>query len=400
MRSLLRSVHQIAPTGFRFYFAVVVSSCLLTGCDIPSRKNPAVLTDAPLSTSQAELLQVAFDAASAMPLKPHIKDRARAQEKVVDACFELEQPQTALQYIKQIPNWRRGLGYANYSFYSVQHGVTNQVDVLLQEAESIAKVATQEWRTDAVLKRIKQVRSLLSNPESSKSAEAGDPSSLPFEKKLAEVDQEISSGELTSLQAGMNTCCSLYKEFYNQNELRARVEQKMDVIRRKLPVFIRLQYMKKMVRVALGNDDMQTAHRLIDEMEQFISDNTWPVEYEVRVTADLASLQAECGDLDSAAVTLDKAQELYEKNQAKIVDIERADALVPVAESALAAGQQDRAMAIYQMAMKASLENPNSRPRANDLCLICISMALNAVEPSEECWSALKSIKAGLGNPW
>ena len=400
MRSLLRNVHQTVPAGFRVYIAVVVSSCLLTGCDISSGKPPSVLTDAPLSASQAELLQVAFDAASAMPLNPHIKDRARAQEKVVDACFELEQPQKALQYIKQIPNWRRGLGYANYSFYSVKHGVTNQVDVLLQEAESIAKVATQEWRTEAVLQRIKQVRALLSHPESSESVDAGGRSDLPFEKKLAEVDQEISSGELISLQAGMSTCCLLYKEFYNQKELRTRIEQKMDVIRQKLPVFIRLQYMKQMVRIALGNDDMQPAHRLLDEMEQFISDNTWPVEYEVRVTADLASLQAECGDVDSAAVTLNKAQELYEKNQANIVDIERADALVPIAEAALTAGQQSRAMAVYQMALNASLKNPNSRPRANDLCLICISMALHAVEPSEDGWSALRSIKAGLGDPW
>ena len=75
---------------------------------------------------------VAFAAASAMPLNPHIKNRSRAQEVVVAACLELDQPQRAQRYIEQIANWRRGAGYADLAFHQAQQGRIDQVEPQLE----------------------------------------------------------------------------------------------------------------------------------------------------------------------------------------------------------------------------------------------------------------------------
>src|SRR5262245_54547858 len=61
---------------------------------------------APLATFQGELLDFAFDVATAIPIQPHIKDRSRAQEQVVAACLELNLRQRAQGYIERIDNWR------------------------------------------------------------------------------------------------------------------------------------------------------------------------------------------------------------------------------------------------------------------------------------------------------
>src|SRR5262245_33770520 len=75
------------------------------------------LADEPIAPFRGELLDIAFRAASAFPVDPHIKNRSRAQEAVVKTALELGQPQRALVETEQIDNWRRGACYAELAFY-------------------------------------------------------------------------------------------------------------------------------------------------------------------------------------------------------------------------------------------------------------------------------------------
>ena len=86
--------------------------------DVAQNKSGVVvsLTDKPLAVYQSELLDHAFETAAAIPVKPHIKDRSRAQEKVVEVSLELDQPLRALSLIERIDNWRRGSGYCDLAF--------------------------------------------------------------------------------------------------------------------------------------------------------------------------------------------------------------------------------------------------------------------------------------------
>ena len=74
--------------------------------------------------------------------------------------------------------------------------------------------------------------------------------------------------------------------------------------------------------------------------------------------------------------------------------------MVPIAEAYAAMGDRDTALATYRLAMDQAVINPNSRPRAEDLTMICRSMALGAVEPDAALWARMRQIHQGLGRPW
>src|SRR5690349_16062369 len=96
--------------------------------------------DAPLSEAQAELLDVAFRAASALPVMPHARDKAKAQEAVIDACLQLDQPARAASWLEQIANWRRGAAHADLALWLAQHG---DVDASRKHLDEAAKIAEQ-----------------------------------------------------------------------------------------------------------------------------------------------------------------------------------------------------------------------------------------------------------------
>src|SRR6185503_20684098 len=59
-----------------------------------------------LAPYQAELLDLAFETVSKMPAVPHIKNRTRAQEEIVEAALALGQPKRARAFSDRIENWR------------------------------------------------------------------------------------------------------------------------------------------------------------------------------------------------------------------------------------------------------------------------------------------------------
>jgi hypothetical protein len=63
-------------------------------------------------------------------------------------------------------------------------------------------------------------------------------------------------------------------------------------------------------------------------------------------------------------------------------------------------GNRDKTLHIYKLAVQAAVENPNSRPRAEDITDILCSLALHAVEPDAELKTAVSRQIAELGDPW
>jgi len=113
---------------FRCVFAGLVLSLVLAGCSRRDEHAAAVSpVDAPLEAYQRELLEIAFEAASAIPSDPHIKSRSQAQAAVVTACLELNQPQRALGYIERIDDWRRGTAYADLARHCMRGGFRTDV---------------------------------------------------------------------------------------------------------------------------------------------------------------------------------------------------------------------------------------------------------------------------------
>jgi tetratricopeptide (TPR) repeat protein len=151
---------------------------------------------------------------------------------------------------------------------------------------------------------------------------------------------------------------------------------------------------------SLQQADMPQGLELINIAQEVIDAAKWPAEYYIPMAARLAALRFRAGDAMVARSSLEKALPLYQEKSAEIFDINKADTLIPIAAANQAMGAQEQALGIYKQAVEAAVENPNSRPRAEDLSAICVSMALNAVEPDEALWKRIKEIQTNLGDPW
>lgn len=373
--------------------SVCVLSVVVAGCASQKSESTDRVSDQPIATYQRTLLDEAFEIASAMQLDPHIKDRSRAQEKVIQAAFSLQQPVRALEYSEEVANWRRGAAIADYAHYSVEHGITNGIPDLLKQAEAIAWRATQEWRRDSVLKRIelvnRQMVLLSDKPLASTSAEED------FEQLGA-----LAKGELDAARGRVGVCVGLYEKYYTDAVLRQRAEDEIKASWASMPVFLRIDCLQQLVEIALAHEDWPAALKLVNEGQLIIEQNTWPIEYRIPFAAQLAALRFQAGDSDTALHALNELLKDYQEQEGEIIDIDRADALIPLAEAFEVSQQHASALDVYRMAISAAVKNPNSRPRAEDLSSICVSLALHHVEPDKALWAQLKSVKGQLGAPW
>jgi len=366
---------------------------------------------------QTNLLQIAFDVATSIPLDPHIKDRSRTQYQVITACFDLDQPQRALRDMKQIGNWQRGEACADYAFYSVKCGYTNDVEQYLNLAEQISLTADQDWRRDRIKVRISQTRLLLgqsgrsahflANAENSESGKVVRVEALlcgdnedAYRAQTDSLDRLFGLGDFETTKNVLYAYVELFKRFYNHQDRRDHVEQKIKEYWVPMPLMIRVDLMIRLAETALQNKDQSKALALVKEGRSILDGATWPAQYHIQLGAQLAALRFSAGDQDAALVELKEEVQLFADQKSSIINIYKAEALMPIAEAYATMHDAATALTVYQQALEAAIENPNSRPQAEDLVAICLSMALNKIAPDEPCWTRIREIQAGLGEPW
>jgi hypothetical protein len=378
------------------------------------------VSDKPLATYRNDLLDLAFKAAAAMPMHPHHKNRSKAQESVVDACFELEQPQRALGYVEKIEDWRRGLGYAGFAFYCAQHGDSAEVQHYLDLARQVAdKHAededSQDWQQERIRATIaktlfwigqkeeaSRIQAELTPSESSQVnvVRATRSDADAFEQQLKAVDATVAAGGFDQLRCELETCAQLFDRFYDDVDRRSRVEEKIKTSWSKLPVQVRFDLMTELVGHALEHSDKLKALALVNETQAVMDEAQWIPEDRVRLTARLAGLRYRAGDAEKARTEADRALLLFDAARGQIVNVWRAGALRAVAEAYQTMGDAPGALKVYKKAVEEGVGNPNSRPRAEDLVGTCCSMALRGVEPDESLRARLVQICDGLGSPW
>ena len=380
----------------------------------------AIPGDRPLAGYQAELLDVAFQAASAFPLRPHVKNRSRAQEEVVRACFQLDQPRRALACVEQIEGWRKGAGYAAFAKYCARHGESGEVEHYLRLAREIAERNSseedfQDWQSDRILVEIAETRYLLGQEEEARKLEAdlvpsesgkvdqvraaraaGD----TFEADLARIRATADAGDFDAVRNALEVGVALFDRHYADADRRARARSAIESSWTKLPSMIRMELLMDLVGAALRHEDAAEALRLLDASDRIRAEATWTPEDAILLESRLAALRFRAGDAARARAGTDRAHETYETMRSQIVDIQRAGALRQLAEAYQAMGETAAALAVYRKAFEEGVVNPNSRPRANDLTATCCSMAVSGVEPDAELRARIRKICGGLGDPW
>ena len=410
--SLSKKRRQAGSLSYIMAFLTTVLS--LTAC-APQKQKITVPQDKPLASFQTNLLQTAFDIATAIPVVPHIKDRSKAQAAAATACFKLDQPQRALGYIEKIGDWRRGSGYADYAFYCTQHGFTNDTPHYIKLAEEISTVADQDWRRDRIKVRIAQTHLILGqtnqmaqflasleNSESGKveQVEATLCSEEDFDAQMKVLDELIASRNFDLIKNTLYACAELYDRFYDDTEKRSQMEDKIRSSWNTLPIFIRIELLMKLTEISLQHTDYPKALALVNDAKALMDDAKWRAEFHVPTAARLAALRFRAGDRDVARAELLAEEMLFNEKQSEILNMDRADTLIQVAEAFYVMGDSTSSQAIYKQAVETAIENPNSRPCAEDLSAICLSMALNKVEPDEALWNRIKEIQSNLGDPW
>lgn len=370
--------------------------------------------DSALAEFQRALLELAFDAASAIPLDPHIKDRGKAQANVVAACLTLDQPTLAQSYLDKIADWRRGAGYAELAQYFTQKRLRVEAMRCLTIAEPYVE-KTADWQRDRIRIKIAGAYLLLGDSKKAGSFEAGtdesesgaldavEAATAPddaFSSQIAAVHEAAGSGDFDKARHALEVCVELFSRYYDNTTRRAEVEKALESAWNLLPIVIRLDLIARVAKVAHSHGDRDKATELINRAQSLMDGVTWLPEDQVPRMARLAALRHAAGDTATAQRQIDDALALFLEQREQILNIDRAGVLRVIAEAHQSMGNTDDAHATFALALEAGVENPNSRPRAEDLAATCASLAVHAVEPDEVLWARLRQIRAALDHPW
>jgi hypothetical protein len=380
--------------------------------------------DAAQPAYRLELLDLGFAAASALPLSPHVKNRSRAQEGIVEACFELDLPERGLRYAGSIANWRRGVGYADYALHLARTGATEEAQDWIERAAEVASTQdesgenenAQQWRRDRIRARLAEACHVLGQGEKAagfeadlEASEAGRVELLRAERvtadtladELTRIEESIIRGNMDVVHNALDLAVELYGRFFDDVERRDAVATLLREHRRKLPRALAVEILGRAVERAAQHEDLERAREwqaLAAEMTE--GAEGWNLDLYVPVAADLVVMQYRCGDSEGAAARADEVFEHYLGQRESVIDMFRAEALRPLAEANMILGRPGAARRVYSQALQEATLNPNSRPRSMDLAALCASMALSGCEPDAELWERLRTVRDSLSDPW
>lgn len=373
------------------------------------------VVDRPLAGYQAELLDLAFDTATSIPVNPFVKERSRQQEEVVVACIKLDQPQRASQYTKKIINWLKGSCEADLAIYYAQKGQPETAEKYLKSARTQSEIA-EDWRKDRIKVKIAQFYALLGQSQQAeqfekdvvdsekgkvaaiKAARGGKES---FDEQVKALDAMIASGNFDLQQNALESYAKLFNSFYADAGQRVMAEKKIKSGWEKMPIAIRFDMMTELTGYTLDHGDRAKSLELVNETQKFLDEYQWPQEERFPRVAKLAELRFRAGDKTKARADADGALALF-NNPPKntITDIWRAGALRPLAHAYQVMGDAKAALTVYRQVIEEGVKNPNSRPRAEDLSATCAAMAVDAVAPDAALLSRIRQIKRSLAEPW
>jgi tetratricopeptide (TPR) repeat protein len=356
----------------------------------------ATAVDGPIDAWRADLIDLAFRTASLLPPVPHVKTRNRLQESAVDAWLQLGQPQRAQHCIEQISDWRRGTAYASRAIWYAQHNDAAAARADIEHAGEVTRrhdvKADQEWRGERIQRRIDEAEVLL------KRAPSAEPPS--FETTMHDIDSAVTAGNMDSILAALHVAAKVFGNVYGDAQRRATAEEKLRNGRKRLPADMAFDLTAEFADVAFQHGDTIKARELADEAQRIVDEAQWLPADHIPLLARIARLRGRVGDNEGAAKAAASGLALYDRERAKMVDVEQAGALRPLAVAYQALGRTEAAIAVYRLAVDAGALNPNSRPRAEDLCTTCCSMALSGVQPDARLHARLVQIHEGLGTPW
>ncbi|MBL8738664.1 MAG: hypothetical protein JNL12_19705 [Planctomycetes bacterium] len=385
------------------------------------------LRRAALQPWQRELLLIAFEAASRFPMEPHWKNRGRAQDVVVAACFELGEPELARSYGERIGDWRRGTSLADFVWFQARAGVRDGLEEVLGEAQRVLDAErkspdAQEWRGDMVALKLARAWTELGQPEKATAAVAGIApesanavdgtwastladrvarmSAADAKLEVAAIDANYMSMSIGQQAAAGELLAAMHERFFADAALRAEIEKRPARLWTTLMPNVRLDSLVKMLRTNVARGESARGKELRNVVAELVEGHTWREEDELPWRAVVVELTALVGEVDRARALADAALARFHEVRERIVNIYRARALRPLMLARFALGDRQRAGELLELVLEEGMENPNSRPRCDDLVDTCTQLAVRGFEPPATSLVRIREIAAGLGDPW
>lgn len=416
------------PTGIMkprigFFFVVLGTFCplfLSIGCQgqaDPSGSGPT--GDGQARPEPRQLLSLAHDAAMAMPLNPHRKDRARAQEVVVSGCLQLDLPDLADGYARKIMNWRRGTCFGDLAIYYARKGNAQRVKTYEDLAEQVAK-GYKGWREDRIRVRLAKAQAILGRAEQTKThaeritedseigkvagyhpvAEGdGEAARIQVEAISKAIAEQVRIRNLDVMQNLLRSAAVLHGRFHQHPELRKELLDlvKTGMTEANIPIFMRVELFLEMARGSLKAGDRQGAGELVATAQEIKDGARWPLRFGIPLDAKLAKAWSSVGQDSRAEKLADGALKTFNESLKVLLNFDRAEILQQIAEAYQGMGDPDKAHEVYRLAVTHGAINPNLRPRAEDLCGTAVSMAVHGVMPDAELWARMQEIRNSLG---
>lgn len=364
------------------------------------------------------VLELAAAAASKVPQNPHVKTQARLLEAVAIAHLMRGDEAASLAVARRIPNWRRGAMVADVAFHAMERGAEQQARELLAEAKGLAERdrsdAGQKWRVDRIQAKIARVMHALGEREQAVALVQGIEDSQQqvvvgqfarelddagVRKALDSLSGAVLAGNMDASLAALEGAKVLYDRFFDVEARRIEVESRIKEVAGKLPPQVLISTQASLAETALAHGEPKLALQFVGEMQLTVDRQRWLPEDQIPLEARVAALRYRAGDAGRALADVRALWKHYGEVGASIVDIFRADALVPLAEAAVACGDAGLARDVYARAFDEAMVNPNARPRAEDLVAIACSAARHGLA-DRDLVNKASALVDELRTPW
>jgi hypothetical protein len=381
-------------------------------------------TDAqPLAAWRMALLREAFDAASAIPEEPHLRDKAKAQEWCASAALSLGEVELALEWANAMKTWRQAAMLADIAGWHAERGEMAQMEALAERALSLAPRA-RDWQQERIrvhvarayaragrdaratalssgvgepeMGKVEAVVAGRSGPGESPSLE-GTPT---FDAQLEQADAWIKTLNFDLTRNAAEVCIALYAGCQADPARCVRIERSVAAANATLPPDIRISNLLALARIAVAAGNRDRAMPLVEAAGAVLSSGTWLPEDEIVQVAAVALGKHGIGRSDEARADLARAVALFDKKRDVIVDIYRAAPLRAVAVTQARMGDAAASLTTFLRAIDEGAINPNARPRAEDLTETCVAMVTAGIDPGDAGRARIDSIRSGLVDPW
>lgn len=376
---------------------------------------------APAGTADAQpdgMLDLAFDVARQFPDRPFIKDRAKYEGMVVDALLARGQLAAAADRAERSCfTWRRAESFAllaeRQAAAGDEGGARANADRALVELGRLEEV--RDWAADRVRAAVARVMVRLGDAERAAALvnaevpaiEAGLVAFRAEVVPAAELDacadafdRGIATQDFDLARAGMDGYQAILRRSGADPSRRDRAIKALEAATPGLPVDLQVDYRLRTAgaldAIGLRAAAAAEAGRAADAFAaaRFVAEDEAPVG------APVARELVRLGDRERGLALLASLEDSYSRGEREIVDIRRARCLRALAEACAAIGERERAVGLYRRALEAGALNPNARPRAEDLCATCVSLAGSGIAVPAPFVARIAEIRERLVDPW